>query len=739
LISPANGGEREDFIVNDDGGTQAQKNPRVAVASDGSFVITWVDYRDVQSDIYYQRYDSTGYPVGINLRLNDDLNDAYQFEPAIAVDYSGRYSVVWNDYRTFGYPFNPDIYFQRFDSIAALSGANLIVNNEVPDTTVENPDLDLYPDGHGVVVWSDYRNRNWDIYGQIINADGSAIGSNFRANTDAGSYQQHAPKVSVAADGWFVVAWYDNRNGNDDIYVQGFDSTGTKIGNNIKVNQDATTSRQAFPDIATDGQGHFTVVWVDWRNGNYPKNPDIYARKFDQSMVALTDEYRLNSDTLGTTQKEPCIASDRQGNTAIIWSDSTGASWNITGQMVDADGIVREENFLANRYGDSLQLHPNVAVDGRYRYVVWADKRNGNFDIYASITEYNNPSLSLSTELIEWVMEEGGLSPDPTLLLVEHLGYNPLNISIEVQGSFVTASPMSGTTPETITVSLNNPNLAEGTYFGAVTVIDNVTSSKAVTANVKLIVLPYAGPIEDTLLFESANTVAGQWGVTSLRLKMLADIAAAEIPFRYDPALITADSMILYSSSGSAVSDYEIDAINGIITLSVSTPDNSAAVDRGNFVIADFYFTAGPSMGVVTLDTVNTETSATRFTRMSGSQYIPVVIPGTINIGLLTDVNDNQSGQLPDHVRLFQNYPNPFNPSTVIAFDLPARARAKVEIININGQVVAAIVDREFPAGHNQVSWDGKVSGAEAAATGVYFYRLTTNERSMVRKMILLK
>lgn len=734
----AYGSEREDFIVNDDGSTQAQKNPRVAVAADGSFVVTWVDNRDIQSDIYYQRYDGTGYPIGINQKLNDDTNDAYQFEPAIAVDYSGSYSVIWNDYRTFGYPFNPDIYFQRFDSTATLSGENLKINTEVPDTTVENPDIDLYPDGHGVVVWADYRNRNWDIYGAIINADGSSIGSNFKVNSDAGSYQQHAPKISVAAEGWFVVAWYDNRNGHDDIYVQGFDSTGTKIGDNIKVNQDETTTRQAFPDIATDGQGHFTVVWVDWRNGNYPKNPDIYARKFDQSMVALTDEYRLNSDTLGTTQKEPCIASDRQGNTAIIWSDSTGESWNITGQMIDADGVVREENFLANSFGDSLQLHPNVALDGRYRYVVWADKRNGNFDIYASITEYNNPSLELSTELIEWTMDEGGLPPDPAALVVNHLGYNPLNISVEVQGSFISVTPTSGTTPESLTVSLNNPSLAEGTYFGAVTVIDNVTSSKAVTANVTLTVLPYAGPIEDTLLFESANTVTGQYGVTSLRLKMLADIAAAEIPFRYDPALITADSMILYSPSGAAVSDYTIDAVNGVITLSVTTSDNSAAVDSGNFVLADFYFTAGESIGTVTLDTADTEEKTTRFTRMSGSQYVPIVISGKINIGLMTAVDENSAGELPDKVSLYQNYPNPFNPSTVIEFELPARSRVRIEVFNINGQIVATIADRTFPAGHNEISWEGNI-GESAAATGIYFYRLTTNRQSLVRKMILLK
>ena len=116
LISRSEAGERSDFIVNDDGGLMTQNNPRIAVANDQGFVIVWADRRNATSDIYLQRHDSAGMPVGSNVRINDDTNNSYQFEPAVAVDLSGLYSVAWRDYRNSTYPFEPDIYFQSFDS-----------------------------------------------------------------------------------------------------------------------------------------------------------------------------------------------------------------------------------------------------------------------------------------------------------------------------------------------------------------------------------------------------------------------------------------------------------------------------------------------------------------------------------------------------------------------------------------------------------------------------------------------
>ncbi|MDH4157256.1 MAG: T9SS type A sorting domain-containing protein [candidate division Zixibacteria bacterium] len=104
-----------------------------------------------------------------------------------------------------------------------------------------------------------------------------------------------------------------------------------------------------------------------------------------------------------------------------------------------------------------------------------------------------------------------------------------------------------------------------------------------------------------------------------------------------------------------------------------------------------------------------------------------------------TDVERDPESALPESPHLFQNYPNPFNPATIIEFELPLRSHVSIVICNALGQVVTDLVDKEYPAGSHQVSWDGLSSSGQRVSTGVYFYRLVAGDFINTRKMILLK
>lgn len=88
---------------------------------------------------------------------------------------------------------------------------------------------------------------------------------------------------------------------------------------------------------------------------------------------------------------------------------------------------------------------------------------------------------------------------------------------------------------------------------------------------------------------------------------------------------------------------------------------------------------------------------------------------------------------------LAQNAPNPFRPTTAIAFNLPETAHVSLEIYNVAGRKIATLVDDDMPAGHHTVRWDGKTDAGSRVASGVYFYRLESGERSASKKMVLMK
>ncbi|MFA6307929.1 MAG: PKD domain-containing protein [Patescibacteria group bacterium] len=90
-------------------------------------------------------------------------------------------------------------------------------------------------------------------------------------------------------------------------------------------------------------------------------------------------------------------------------------------------------------------------------------------------------------------------------------------------------------------------------------------------------------------------------------------------------------------------------------------------------------------------------------------------------------------------IELAENYPNPFNPSTTISYSLPTSQHVSLVVYNILGQTVTTLVDGMKEAGEHSVIWDGRNDHGSPVSSGMYFYRLTTTENSIVRKMILLK
>jgi choice-of-anchor B domain-containing protein len=82
----------------------------------------------------------------------------------------------------------------------------------------------------------------------------------------------------------------------------------------------------------------------------------------------------------------------------------------------------------------------------------------------------------------------------------------------------------------------------------------------------------------------------------------------------------------------------------------------------------------------------------------------------------LYDINDK-----PVTFNLGQNYPNPFNPVTVIPFNIPEAGSVKLEVYDILGQEIITLVNKEFPAGKYEISWNGKDANGLQAVSGVYF------------------
>lgn len=95
----------------------------------------------------------------------------------------------------------------------------------------------------------------------------------------------------------------------------------------------------------------------------------------------------------------------------------------------------------------------------------------------------------------------------------------------------------------------------------------------------------------------------------------------------------------------------------------------------------------------------------------------------------------SDANNIPDQMKVHQNYPNPFYPSTKIEFGLPQKTEVTIEVFDILGRRVAYLTnDQLYPAGFHTITWT-----PNNLASGIYLYRVRTEERAITKKMTYIK
>ncbi|MBI2618758.1 MAG: T9SS type A sorting domain-containing protein [Ignavibacteriales bacterium] len=99
---------------------------------------------------------------------------------------------------------------------------------------------------------------------------------------------------------------------------------------------------------------------------------------------------------------------------------------------------------------------------------------------------------------------------------------------------------------------------------------------------------------------------------------------------------------------------------------------------------------------------------------------------------------------IPKEVQVSQNFPNPFNPETQISFALPEPSFVSVTVLDVLGREIVRLVEREYSAGYQRLTWNATDAAGGKVGSGVYFYRIVATGQSgkqftKVMKMALTK
>jgi len=104
-----------------------------------------------------------------------------------------------------------------------------------------------------------------------------------------------------------------------------------------------------------------------------------------------------------------------------------------------------------------------------------------------------------------------------------------------------------------------------------------------------------------------------------------------------------------------------------------------------------------------------------------------------IDSDLISSVNKNSS------FTTISNYPNPFGNSTTINFSMRKSNTVVIEIYNHHGQKIRSLINRSFPEGNHQIEWNGRNDWGKSVSSGIYFYRISSENDYAVKKMLLIR
>ena len=116
-----------------------------------------------------------------------------------------------------------------------------------------------------------------------------------------------------------------------------------------------------------------------------------------------------------------------------------------------------------------------------------------------------------------------------------------------------------------------------------------------------------------------------------------------------------------------------------------------------------------------------------------------VIRAGEYSDYYVVSFNEDEEDQTANHKLQVRHSPNPFHTSTAISYNLPEEKDISLEVYNIKGQRIKTLYNGNATIGEHQVTWNGTDENNKKVSSGIYFYKLITPEKTLSKKMLLMR
>ncbi len=739
---------QNEYIVNTYQDT-TQRDPQIAKDGNGNYVVVWTTLNKIskasQDEIAIQRFNNNDEMIGVEELVNT-TTDFNQERPAVAMNDTGMYIVVWASYTDFNSIY--DIRARIYKNNQPV-GNDFLVNTFTTGTQT-NPDVAIDNNGSFVITWDSWYQdgSNKGVYAQMFDNNGNKIGNEFLVNSTTINSQQR-PVIKKFENCNFIIVW---ESWNQDsatpsgygIYGKIYSASGQVIKDEFGLNT-YTNDYQWFGDLAVYPDNSFIAVWCSWKQDGY--DGGIYMQKFNSAGEKIGGEILVNK-TIVNYQWLPKIGLLDNGNIAVVWSSwlQDGDREGVFSSIFDSNLSKLSFECIVNQYTTSYQWEPvfipkadntilvaysSWGISGKC-YEIVARKFTPTFpQAIIQPTSYNLINGANTSKILVHVIDSTQVTN------------NNYEITFTETGTKKVKADILNTTTNTPVVQNYPIEGGEGVFYLTPTFegiavqfipefdfaldLDNSVFTNTSGTNVIFQVLAASGnvklaPIDCILNWGKTDTLAN--GAYAFPLDTAYGSSGTKdilLPFIVND-VTNNEKMRIYISEPAATKNKRWDPGESIILLTpvqyqTSFPNFHAQIKTTKPVGNIIYPNLGDTQAILTTRPIKT---GDKFTFTSNK-----------NLFVTSVLSDKIS---PDKFELEQNYPNPFNPSTTISFTIPVEGKVKLSVYNILGERVTTLVDDFKLKGNYKVQFN-----AHNLASGIYIYSLQFNNKIINKKMVMVK
>ncbi|WP_085723023.1 calcium-binding protein [Pseudomonas sp. R37(2017)] len=346
-----------------------QEDPNIYGLIDGGFVIAWQgNGLGETTGVFTQRYNASGAKVGGETLVNTTLAGE-QFQPSVVGLLNGGYVVTWSGLNTGG---QQCIFTQQYNANGTRLGGETVVNTTLAGLR-DSPEITALADGGYVVAWgAEEASGNFGSFLQRFNASGVKVGGEVHVNTTTLGAQDF-PQIFGVPDGGYLAVWEGNGPGDDyGIVTQRFNSAGVKVGSETLVNTPSVDT-QTEHMVAVQANGNYLVVWESYPETiNGPGQIDVFAQLYNSAGTKVGVQTRVNT-TIAGDQSEPHVSALFDGGYLVTWvGNGPGDASGVFTQRLNASGapVGAETRINTTVVGDQVITRVTTLADGGY-VVVW--------------------------------------------------------------------------------------------------------------------------------------------------------------------------------------------------------------------------------------------------------------------------------------------------------------------------------------------------------------------------------